>query len=460
MAKASRIRALRASLDAVDPADAVRVNAPTSEPKQADKEAIAERLLRPFSDLEVAASSNKPRTDLVIGIDIGSTSTKIVVRLPYYGSGAAQPVPVPSWLRADNHPYYSRTLLWETKAGDYHLLPCASAAIYDQIKVDFLRVAESATIIDPEILRMTAFMALTIRQAAGWFQIAHPNLCSKFSFTPWINIGFPAAALERDGAQQLFRVCASAAGRLAVTGVPISGGNVFDELFVSTQYAPDPELEPLVEVYPELSGAIAGFASSTESRTEKYVLLDVGGLTLDCVFFSLNKDDASGSRYAVYAADICRYGAEIVKYWISTTDHAEAEAASALGNFFAETVLRAHDKIPRIYYGNREVREVPALLTGGGRQSAPHRNAPEWAQTHLANSTSAVRLPVTDLAPFRTDMDVPLLFGEDICRLLVASGLSRFRTEIPTWTTSKDVRDATPVMTRDFGDYFVGPEQT
>ncbi|WP_139079094.1 hypothetical protein [Rubellimicrobium rubrum] len=80
----------------------------------------------------------------MIGLDVGSTSTKIVVRTPFLPMSQGQAVPVPSWLRAEGHPYYWTTVLWEGEDGRYELLPPTQGArTVDRLKVAFLGAGSS-----------------------------------------------------------------------------------------------------------------------------------------------------------------------------------------------------------------------------------------------------------------------------------------------------------------------------
>jgi hypothetical protein len=459
----TQIQLDRAALDAIDPAEALRIGAASDWPPSRDVAEIEARLKADGGGLLSSPSGGLPPanpTDLVLGIDIGSTSSKAVVRLPYYGSGAAQPVPVPGWLRADEHPYYWRTVLWQDDGGKYHLLPVDGSLLYDQIKVDFLSAAEGGNFSDPAILRMTAFVALMIRQSLGWFRMQRPKLARNGTFIPAVNVGFPAASLERVGAQETFRLCCRAAGILAAETGILDKSRVSSVLEAVGAEAADATKEPLVEVYPELSGAIAGFASSTEGRSGNYALLDIGGLTLDSVVFSLIIGEDNGPRYAVFAADIYCYGVEMVRHWINL-GNPEERAIAALGNAFADTVKEASSRIIGPIAGHNVPRpEIPTLLIGGGRNSVPHRTAPQWAEDRLANHVFPACFLLRDLAPTLQDLDVPEITNQSTDRLLVAAGLARPRSEIPAWTKARDIPFAPPQMIRDYSERFVGAELT
>jgi hypothetical protein len=458
-ARAVRVKDYRASLDAVDGIKALSVRVPTVGPSTSDRSEIASRLAAPIHNL-IKKSQKLPETDLIVGLDIGSTSTKIAVRLPYSGAGTAQAVDAPAYLRADGHPYYWISALWEDAGGSYSLLPASGAREHISLKVEFLKAASEGKERDPAVYRMTAYITLMLRQSLGWFLRSNERLATTTQFLLGINIGFPAAALETQGVQSFFRQCCQAAGRLALSEQDVTNETVMRELEKTTRTSAVSGADDFVEVFPELSGAIAGFIASSESRTGTYVILDIGGLTLDCVFFKLTKNDVE-ARYDIYAADLCRYGADIVKHWIDL-GNAKGDAQAALGNFFAETVLHAHAKLGQRAVGrsNRTIPEIPTLLIGGGRKSEVHRSAPVWAEKSIEHSHWAAKLKILDLAPSRGDIDTPLLKDQKVGRLLVAAGLSLPRIEIPSWTMSKDIPDAAPVARRDYSSRFVGPEQT
>jgi len=453
----SQIKIDRHQLETIDIRGVINTAKGFERANPTDHADISSRLSAPVDNLTVK-NPGSALTDLVLGLDIGSTSSKVVIRLPYSGTAAAQPVPAPSCLQADEHPYYWKTILWQSADGQFSLLPVEGFEAVSTLKVDLLSAYKNAEDRQQAELRLTAYAALMIRQAFGWYVRTYPRQARSGNFYISINVGFPAASLERDGIQERFRRCCQVAGELALSTGEITMQTV-SSMILSSGYAREDE-EPLVEVYPELSGAIAGFIHSSTSRTGTYLLADVGGLTLDCILFSLRKD-GDNPYYAVYAADICRYGAQVVEFWISQGNSSD-RAVAALGNFYAETIKAAQKKIGwRVMDRNgSNTPTLPTLMIGGGRKSAVHRTAPGWTTQSLKNWRYAVSLSLEDLAPSRSDIDAPLLMERSIGRLLVAGGLSLPRMDIPTWIKSSDVPDAEPLVMRDYSERFVGAEQT
>lgn len=453
------IKDFRASLDAIDGMEALSLLVPATGPTVSDYEDIASRLTYPVQQL-TTKSRGLPETDLIIGLDIGSTSTKVAIRVPYSGAGIAQPVDAPMFLRADKHPYYWISALWEGEGHTYSLLPTPGCKEHVGLKVQFLKAASEGRTNDQAVYIMTAYITLMLRQSLGWYLRSNQRLAATTQFLLSINVGFPAAALETDGVQSFFRQCCQAAGRLALSEKSVSNETIRHELSQMDRPSAVSAHDDLVEVFPELSGAIAGFIASSESRSGTYVILDIGGLTLDCVFFKLIKSDVE-AKYAIYAADLCRYGADIVRHWIDLGNTKES-AQAALGNFLAETVIYAHAKVGvrAVGRGNRNIPEIPTLLIGGGRKSQVHRSAPAWAEKSIQHSYWAAKLNVSDIMPARDDMETPLLQDQRVGRLLISVGLSLPRIEIPSWKMSKDIPDAAPAVRRDYSTRFVGPEQT
>lgn len=455
----SGVKDFRASLDAIDGTEALSLRVPAAGPTASDCEDIASRLAQPVQQL-ITKNRRLPETDLIVGLDIGSTSTKVAIRLPYSGAGIAQPVDAPMFLRAEGHPYYWISALWEGEEQTYSLLPTLGCKEHVGLKVEFLKAVSDGRRSDPAVYHMTAYIALMLRQSLGWFLRSNERLAATTQFLLSINVGFPAASLEMDGVQSFFRQCCQAAGRLALSDQCVTNEAIRREFGHLAGPSAASAQSDLVEVFPELSGAIAGFIASSESRSGTYVILDIGGLTLDCVFFKLTKNDVE-AKYDIYAADLCRYGADIVRHWIELGNMKD-NAQAALGNFFAETVLHAHKKIGEraVGRGNRSIPEIPTLLIGGGRKSEVHRSAPAWAEKSIQHSYWAAKLKLSDLAPASDDMETPLLQDQRVGRLLIAVGLSLPRIEIPSWTMSKDIPNAAPAVRHDYTSRFVGPEQT
>ncbi len=449
----------RKSLDSVNLRDALRKDQLNLRVEEIDRVDLKSRMNSSIYLLTERKLKNEI-VDFVLGLDIGSTSTKCIIRLPYKGSGAAQPVPAPKFLQADDHPYYWRTIFWKTNDGRFSLLPEQDSIELSTLKVDFIAAGSSADFRNTAELQMTAYAALMMRQSLGWYVATYPNGAANSNFFISINVGFPSASMEDQGDQERFRTCCRAAGNLALSGQDVTESSVSAHLANVLVSKMEPEDDQLVEVYPELSGAISGFIYSSASRTGVYVLVDIGGLTLDCIFFSLRKD-GNDPHYAVYAADICRHGSQVIGYWLKQ-GNAQSRAVAVLGSFYAKTVVAAHKKLgQRIPTpGAKNLAQLPTLLIGGGRRSEEHRRAPDWANANIKNSTSAVTLRVEDLEPPLADMDVPKLGKHGVDRLLVAAGLSLPRTSIPTWIHSRNVPDAEPIGKWDYTNAFVGPEQT
>jgi hypothetical protein len=455
----NQIKIDRESLNSVNLTEALRRDDLSHNVESKDRLEIEKRISISLASL-IEKKAGGDIVDLVLGLDIGSTSTKSIVRLPYIGSGAAQPVPAPGFIQADEHPYYWRTVLWQLSNGRFSLFPEVDATELSNLKINFIAENVDSEMHKVAEIQMTAYAALMIRQSLGWYVVNNSKSVNKNSFFLSINVGFPSAAMELDGTQQRFRVCCCAAGNLAVSGQPITVETVLESIAKTRTSEVEASEEPLVEVYPELSGAISGFIHSSASRSGTYVLVDVGGLTLDCIFFSLRKDD-DDPHYAVYAADISRYGSEVISYWLRQGNDM-SRAIAAIGNFYVNTVIEAHKKLGRRIpvRGLKLPSEIPTLMIGGGRRSEAHRKAPGWATKSINNSVYAISLRVEDLAPAETDLDAPKLNGKGIGRLLVASGLSLPRMSIPTWVKSSDIPDAEPLVVRNYTNAFIGAEQT
>jgi hypothetical protein len=387
---------------------------------------------------------------LVLGIDVGSTSTKIVLRMPYEAMSQGIAVPVPEYLRAEGHPYYWTTVLWESESG-YSLLPDASARRADRLKVNFVQaVTEGAGHEDVRVIDMTAWITLMTRQALGWLHVDRPRTTGTEAYQVVINLGLPARGFESSSMRNLFSRCGLAARHLAEAGVPVNRNTVSIAL---TAIANRHAEQNGVHIIPELAGAVAGFAASREGHDGLFVLMDVGGLTVDAALFRLAEAKGIDGRIAIFAADLCHYGIDVMRAWVNQGGHEEA-ISPLIGNFIASSVIAGNLK--RYHQpGAQSVELIRTFVIGGGRHSMPHRGGVDWATNSLRNYSRPPALVLSDLSPNPDDLDMDLSEGRNCGRLLVAAGLSRDIIDIPQWTSADQIPDAPKASRSDYEERYI-----
>jgi hypothetical protein len=113
--------------------------------------------------------------EVVLGMDFGTSSTKIVARFPYEAGSPAFAVPVLPFARAESHPYLWASRLWLAPDGKFSLAPEAPGHAFCAIKAGLMVKPPRTIPVDTSFSRnvtaevvASAFLALQIRQAKGW----------------------------------------------------------------------------------------------------------------------------------------------------------------------------------------------------------------------------------------------------------------------------------------------------
>lgn len=443
------IRVDRKSLSDLDRRLAVGPKVPEDRPTKAEIDAV--RVVRLSSgavryghNLEVAGD----RTDVIVGLDVGSTATKIVLRLPF-ADNVGLPVPAPEWFRADGHPYYWRTLLWKSDDGRYALEPCAGSVPRDRLKVDLMDFGQG----DRKAIKaaMIAWIVLVVRHGVGWLQKEQPNLFkSSTVVVDEVNLGMPFSSTAEAHPDQ--RHVALVAGQILQSGEEVTEAAILRVLETSSSRNCD-----LIALQPELAGALQGFLTSHQRRDGRYLLVDIGGLTVDTVFFSYR--EAANPPITIFAKSVECFGSEVISRWCEETG-TEERAIKVLGNHVAmvakEAIREKMDVNPAHW---RKPLELETILIGGGRHSQPHRSAVPWCQDSMTRHAPPLDLRLRELEPDRDDIDVRLAAGRGVGRLLVAMGLSHSRYDAPDIRPPSEIPNVVRYVAQDVSTNYVGPEQ-
>lgn len=411
--------------------------------------------------------SNNPgdrSLDLVLGIDLGTSSMKIVARLPYQAGSPSYAIPVPGFARAEGHPYLWASRIWLDRDGKFSLLPRSDAAVFCAIKAGLMlspesgkrsRTAGSTTPDDEELA--TAFIALHIRQARGWLAAKQPALVQRRRLEWSYNFGFPAASLDDSHLKSRYQRCIAAAlsliegeSELTVSGVrkAIAQSRANAEALLESAHA---------TLQPEIAAAVAGFANSSLLDDGLYAMVDVGAGTLDCCTFNLFKTREGSARCPIFKARVESIG---VEPWNLCADDPD------LSNFFRWSLntLQRHviwqTKKFRDPNSERWAEGLPLFFVGGGIGSSVHQAAVislnGWLrkQSQGSNGVRIVRLP----APESLNHD--LCGSDEVHRLAVAVGLSLPAPEIPEVTLPKAIEDIEADRVLALDDRYVGNELT
>jgi len=400
--------------------------------------------------------------EIVLGVDFGTSSTKIVARFPYEAGSPAYAVPVPSFAQAEGHPYLWASRLWLQSDGSFSLSPLSGAAVSCSLKAGLMggvrgpvMSAMAAQANAEEVV--CAFLALQVRQARGWLANERATLMQRGRTTWSYNFGFPAASLNSAGLRDRYQRCIAAALSLAVCPIDVTLATVRPAL-AAVARSQTAQLERAnAALIPEIAAAVSGFASSTMLDDGLYAIVDVGGGTVDCCTFNLFKGRDGAARCPIFLADVAMLGAEV---WPGCAND------PSLTNYFRWDLDRRQrtviwkTKQDRDPWSERWVQGLPVFFVGGGIRSAVHQvstgSLDAWLRRHSrdAGGVRLMRLPPPE------NLDHVLCDATEVHRLAVAVGLSLPAVEMPEVTLPDEIEDVERRRRRDDDGRTIGKEHT
>jgi len=413
-----------------------------------------------------------PTTDVgeelhfILGLDFGTSSTKMIVRLPYEAGQPTIAIPAPETCRSGDHPYLWQTVLWLTKDGTFHPWPERGATVLNSLKQGLIQGRSDEKVSNvgasTSVTRAqagAAYLALAIRYARGWLLRNRPNLFRGRKAVWFVNIGMPTASHDDPSIVKPYRCMGAAALLLAGIDSPVTvqaTQRFLDDPHVIGAAASEEAAEEMgVVVVPETAAEMTGFAKSTRSAPGLYLLVDVGALTLDACMFHHIQRPVGENGYAFMAAAVRPLGVESF-HWFLSEGKTESDFKRQ-----CDRTLRAvvwDTKKRRDIYDEcwRPGNDLPVFLAGGGATHDVHRDIVEtldpWLRQHTGNE-GIRRLELS--TPRAIELPEPLA---DFGRMAVAWGLSYPPTEIGRIQPMRDIADIPPPVTADLNTRLVSKD--
>lgn len=241
--------------------------------------------------------------EAVLGVDFGTSSTKVVIQLPHLPGGLSVAVPFEGAPEA--FPYLLPTILWRNSIGTLSLEPRSEFAAVSGLKQRFIeeRGLELLTQGRPVSYSgedvAAAFLGLVIKHAKQWFVSSQQKIVGSSNLYWSLNLGMQAANFTDQTLRDRYL-------RLARKAWALAGSSSISVRHAS-RVAPDEEAE--IEVVPDVVAAAIGYARSPNMRSDGlHLLVDVGASTLDLCGFVLHRNQA-GDRYSMLVAEVEPLGA-------------------------------------------------------------------------------------------------------------------------------------------------------
>jgi hypothetical protein len=256
--------------------------------------------------LQCAGRSKTDEHEVTIGLDFGTSATKVVIG----DSSLSKAFAVP-FCEADGvSAYLLPTRVHERQTTTLSSGPRQTftldqgAVVHRDLKLGWLANPDSA----PHRERVVAFLALVLKHARGWLFHAHASVYKPVNIVWRVAVGLPAAsALNNRIADEL--------RKLAYQAWSVSCVKSDVDLDLIRRAATDIsrlEADLQVDVVPEIAAQIYGFVTShtfDRAAPNRYLLVDIGAGTVDSSLFRVKPARGRKWEFEFYTAVVQPHGA-------------------------------------------------------------------------------------------------------------------------------------------------------
>jgi hypothetical protein len=246
-------------------------------------------------------------TDLVVGLDFGTSTTKVVIRDRLAATGV---FPIKFLPDVDGIGAYLVASRVFRTGETYSLMQGTEDA--GNLKLGLLACKSARPVV--EFNDCCAFLALIIRRARGEFLSSHRALYARHRLNWHLNLGLAARSYEDARMVTLFRRLAWAAMATAcdAEAPEITSGVVDQYRRTAFELFQNPseglaDSERAIDVVPEVSAQLQGFMASARwdwSSRPVMMLVDVGAGTVDSALFHVRTPASGDSQLTFYSSRV------------------------------------------------------------------------------------------------------------------------------------------------------------
>lgn len=444
------------------------------------------------------------QTDIVIGLDFGTSSSKVVLRSPYKLGGRAMAVPYAD-LGYSRCRYLLPTRVFVGPEGQIELNGRSGWQAEWDLKVRMLnKVSAISQNADHQQnakrfhALSAAYLAHVLRETRRWFLNTQGDIYESDEIRWSLNLGIPSAGYDDHRVRKEFAAMAHAAWLLSIAREPLCldrATEVMERVLSASSSRQEPQSNGAgipVSVIPEVTAQVLGYGKSHEREQGLHVLIDVGASTLDISSFVVHVIDEE-DRYPMLTADTVRLGLLVLQqermatvqyhppldslpedligpmpHWKdAVSDAAMAGCLKRCDDEFLNRWIRRLNKTLIDLRNRRDPNSprwkdgLPVFGCGGGSGSQLFEEFAHRADREFRNGWTTAGLRVRRLpVPKSLVAGAEPLERDVFSRLSVAYGLSYDAINIPKTEPPGDIEDIRAVgKARDYRERFIGPEQ-
>ena len=402
---------------------------------------------------------------MVLGLDMGTSCTKAIVRLPYEAGEPAIAIPAPRPCLSDDDPYLWRTVLWLQENGSFTAWPTPGATVLTALKQGLIR-GRGTAMANPKAhmpvsraQAAVAYLAFVMRYVRGWLLLNRAHLFRGRKPVWLVNLGMPAASYDDEGIAAPYRHVGAAAMRLAMSDEPVTveaTQRSLHDASVSVHGPSKQDAETLgIAVIPETAAQMTGFAKSTRRASGLYLLVDVGALTLDACMFRLRQHQKLGDAFMFLVPEVRPFGVE-ARYWFESEGRTEPEFRKQCDVMLRTVVWDTVQHRDPMATAWKQGNALPVFLCGGGAANHLHREVVESLDQWLSKYTGNEGIRLLELpVPGAIELPNPI---SNFRRMSVAWGLSYPPDDIGRIVPASKIKDVPPPPKIDWLDSFVSKD--
>lgn len=415
--------------------------------------------VKPTSELHERLSPPQlhrtPRSTVIVGLDFGTHSTKVVVRTR--GDKNARIITIDD--STQGYPWFASPSLVRLSRGRLTFGRDAlderrGGVLYRSLKVHLLPPTEDLPIQfplgpSPDLL-VACYLAWAL-QRIRW------NLAKRGEPNVILNLAAPMDHIENEGLRTRYLHVAQAAWESAfgANPLPIEQNANFDDIVRPMvrwlEREPPEAAERRYEILPETVAPIVSLSIDPRMAPGMYAIFDMGAGTTEISVNHVNEPGAD-QRVLCYADESILVGGDNFQLADQQIEH------GSVGNGghapLLRSITKAHKRVwhsgyskdSENYSARQRWRELTVLLTGGGGRRQDVANAISQANPILAWPTDETTYVVDWHQPTGIDFEQNLTsaMNEDIPLLAVAHGLSLERQKWPNFFCPRAIERPPP----------------